>query len=29
MRSGDTALVVILRGEAQLELEATMGALES
>lgn len=29
MRSGDTVLVVILRGDAQLELEATMGALES
>jgi putative serine protease PepD len=28
MRSGDTAAVVILRGDAQLELEATMGALE-
>ena len=29
MRSGDTALVVILRGDAQLELQATMGAPES
>jgi len=28
MRSGDTAVVVILRGDAQLELEATMGTLE-
>jgi S1-C subfamily serine protease len=26
MRAGDTAVVVILRGQAQLELEATMGA---
>jgi S1-C subfamily serine protease len=28
MRSGDTAVVVILRGDAQRELEATMGTLE-
>ncbi len=29
LRAGDVATVVILRGDAQLELEATMGLLES
>jgi serine protease DegS len=29
LRAGDVATVLILRGDAQLELEATMGLLES